>query len=71
MTKLDTTARVMPIGRHVPSGPITPPVYEVYRGDELADFAGRAGAMDAYKLPSRMLGCEVYPNREYKNEGPF
>lgn len=38
-----------------------------YKGDELKDYTGRIGAMDAYKLPSLMGTGLVVPKR-YRGE---
>lgn len=35
--------------------------YEPYKGEELKPFAGRPGAMDAYKLPSMQGPNRVQP----------
>lgn len=40
--------------------------YEQYKGNELKDYTGRDGAMDAYQLPSKMGSGLVVPKRYRK-----
>jgi hypothetical protein len=68
---VDLSKKVMPIGKHIPLGEAAAPEYEVYTCPELNDYAGRVGAMDAYRLPSLFMGRLVYPKRNMDNQGSF
>jgi hypothetical protein len=68
---VDLSKKVMPIGKHIPLGEAADPSYKVYTCPELNDYVGRAGAMDAYRLPSLHMGRLVYPKRNMDNQGPF